>query len=389
MRWHQRQALSPCASVAMVLLVMVCSTSTLLATTMAATPVRAGVSQGMEGGGQRKYLRWWREWLHCAGLMHQRASFACMLSEAKRLNRTAIIQSDYCMHSVHTHVGKDTYVPLGRMYNLRAISEEVQVLLREGDESVERLVKRDLARRNMSTTISLRRVDSSFRTRNLINEPATIVTRTFDKDYWYELCGASSKGNPELTDESLKESVYNKVNTVPDTVVDLARAIAKRIGGPFSYIHVRRGDKVRATNRWPHLDRDTRGAAILASPVFRQRVPSENAVYLATDERDPTVFSTLFQKRRAYTLANFTHVVPGLAKLSAYEINLVDFTLRTFADPKHIETFNHLTCDEKHGQGAPRSCECGPRFEVKCERPKRPKKRKKTQRIIIPTSPST
>ena len=55
----------------------------------------AGSKPNSEDGGPR-YLVWERERHHCAGLKHQRASFACMLAEAKVLNRTAGMQAANC-----------------------------------------------------------------------------------------------------------------------------------------------------------------------------------------------------------------------------------------------------------------------------------------------------
>eukprot|EP00037_Helgoeca_nana_P023592 m.245382 g.245382 ORF g.245382 m.245382 type:complete len:392 (-) comp26402_c0_seq4:1770-2945(-) len=335
---------------------------------------------------QPKYIRWWREWQHCAGLLHQRASFACMLTEAKYLNRTAIIQNDYCMHSGHTLTRNSQELDsVGRIYNMPEIEKEVRVLLRNGVESVETLVQQDLIHLGASSSLTQTKVPSTTSTATLADDPATIVTRTFTDDYWYTLCSRSLKGNPELADTAVHNEVYAKVNLIPDRLVAMARLIADHIGGPFSYIHVRRGDKVRDTARWPHLDRDTRGEAILASNVVLNRVPLTNAMYIATDEKDPSVFSAIFQHRRGFMLSNFSRIVPSLATLGAYELNLVDFHLRTFADPKRVETFYHLTCDEKHGLGMPRTCECGPLRTVICPRggkKQRPRGGKKRRRPV-------
>mmetsp|Transcript_6079 Transcript_6079/g.18253 ORF Transcript_6079/g.18253 Transcript_6079/m.18253 type:complete len:365 (-) Transcript_6079:293-1387(-) len=316
-----------------------------------------------------KYIRWWREWYHCAGLLHQRASFACMLAEAAALNRTAVVQDDYCMHAVHTRAGEQT-VEIDRIYNLPAIRKHVRVLLRHGEEHLEKLVKQDLRRQNASTKITTKRVTHAAATAELAVDPTTIITRTFDKQYWYSLCSKNKGGNPEITLTPVHKRVYSAVNKLPKRISTIADKVAAAIGGEFSYIHVRRGDKARQVARWPNVAKDTRGEAVLANPAVQKRVPKGNAIFIATDERDMSVFTAIFHARRAFTLANFTTVIPEIAELNAYEINLVDKGVREHSDKRRIETFHHLTCDDKHGLGQPRMCECGKLAAVKCSRQK-------------------
>ena len=193
----------------------------------------------------------------------------------------------------------------------------------------------------------------------------TIIMRKFSNNYWYEICGNGPLRNPELRGTPAYEAVADKVQWPPDHVINITRRIVSEIGGPFSQIHVRRGDKARDSGRWPNLERDTRGDAILASVAFNDRVPANNSVYIATDERNQAVFSALFLSRRAFTIENFTRSIPELEKLSPYERNMVDHHLRWFAAPGRIETFPHLTCVNKHGsREAPKTCEVS--FPYQC-----------------------
>jgi len=51
------------------------------------------------------YLKWAREPRHCAGVSHQRWSFAAFMTEAVALNRTAVIPDMFCLHPVHNSGG--------------------------------------------------------------------------------------------------------------------------------------------------------------------------------------------------------------------------------------------------------------------------------------------
>ena len=268
-----------------------------------------------------RYLRWVREWHHCAGVMHQRASFACMLTEAKVLNRTAVVQNDYCMHKYHTLTASSQSLDsIDRMYNLDEIRLVVGVLLRNGSTHVSKILRSDSTRRGATLPQPMvsKEVSPHVKTSSLLGDQSTLITRRFENNYWYDLCGKGPLGNPELDKTPAHIAVYEKVNTAPHHIATICQRIVKEIEGPFSVVHVRRGDKARDKTRWPNLDSDTRGNAILASPAFNDKVPTNNSVYIATDERNQGVFSALFHSRRAFTMANFTQTIPEIRSLSAY-----------------------------------------------------------------------
>lgn len=291
--------------------------------------------------------------------MHQRASLACMLAEAKYLNRTAIIQDDYCMDRAHTRAKHaQTFINISNIYNVPEIQKEVRLLLRSGTESVEKLVQHDLSRHNYQPgKLTQSKVTSSIKTAVLESDPSLIITREFRRDYWYELCSSTPKENPEITKTRAHKSVYSKVKMIPTRLTTIAKKIVDSIGERFSYIHVRRGDKIRNSKRWPNLMHDTRGDVILKNPTVKAKIPETNAIYIATNEDDLSVFSAIFHNRKAFAMANYSQSIPEIASLSVYEANLVDLGVRDFADKGIIETFYHLTCDDKHGIASPRSCE--------------------------------
>ncbi|CAI5525180.1 unnamed protein product, partial [Closterium sp. Naga37s-1] len=85
----------------------------------------------------------------------------------------------------------------------------------------------------------------------------------------------------------------------------------------YDVVHVRRGDKVLDSKRWPNLDKDTRPDSLLKRLL--ELVQPGRFLYISTDERSPGFFDPLKDKFNVRMLGDFKDLwAPGTAWFQVY-----------------------------------------------------------------------
>eukprot|EP00850_Spirogloea_muscicola_P005378 SM000024S07840 [mRNA] locus=s24:884643:888146:- [translate_table: standard] len=303
--------------------------------------------------GSVKYLFYRRSSAFCAGVVHKYDSLNCYAAEARYLNRTLVLDRDYCMDPGHADTSGDwQYRDIHMYYDVEYLKTFVNVVyMLDFEHSLDAWNKGHPD--NPARVTILDKLQAS---QPLKEDSSTIIRRDFPGKYWYMVC---------MTPDNQKtiNRTYGPLRPAP-FILEMAEAIGSAMGPDFDTVHVRRGDK--ATQRkadWPHVDEDTQPEALIKKlPALG--VPFGRILYIATNERDPKFFDLLKQHYTIHLLKDFEHLWAfgskwqretvakygsrGVLRFDGYLAAMLDYEVMK-KGRQRIETFNDLTQDCRHG----------------------------------------
>eukprot|EP00271_Cylindrocystis_brebissonii_P008623 TRINITY_DN2307_c0_g1_i1.p1 TRINITY_DN2307_c0_g1~~TRINITY_DN2307_c0_g1_i1.p1 ORF type:complete len:413 (-),score=45.92 TRINITY_DN2307_c0_g1_i1:403-1641(-) len=268
----------------------------------------------------------------CSGLNHQTSSLRCALEEASLLNRTFVLPDKMCLQARHNeptglglpNEGLATTVPLASLFDLDALNRSLLggVVSVSSDEWLQLKSERGhlFAESNASLPYSDLAETPEFQEAEVIHRNAG--------DFWLTLCWTRQlDGRPPFQAPKYALPLY-----------DAAAAMARKMGD-FDFVHVRRGDKVKLTHKktiYPHLDRDTRPAAMLRK--LRKWIPKGRIIYLATDETSKGFFDPLLKWYDIRRPVDFLDILKPPVVTTNYHLFAVEKLLSTHARV-HVGTY--------------------------------------------------
>eukprot|EP00850_Spirogloea_muscicola_P008318 SM000044S15965 [mRNA] locus=s44:251364:253839:- [translate_table: standard] len=307
--------------------------------------------------GGKRFLVYTRSTGWCAGYNHKRWSMGCALNEAIYLNRTFVIDMEYCLfgfHAFHTGVGpRDIVVRDVRLYyNLNHLQRTVGITPYNDFDMDLKIWNL----RHPDKQVTIKEVNVTYSSEDLKADDNQVVRRMFlqESDYWYNVCSG------------VNERVLKKQTSLvlpPKPITDIIVAVRQNLSN-YDYVHVRRGDKVLRRGAWPNLNFDTQPEQIMAKLPSLGIQPGRK-LYIATDELQPGFFEKLRKKYELYMLDDFSDLwavgspwykatvqlvgQEGDLRFDGYMRAMVDYGVRDAAKTK-VETFNDLTQDSRNGQ---------------------------------------
>lgn len=275
----------------------------------------------------------------CAGSMHQRESLACALAEAAALNRTLVLPDRFCSKAAHIEAAAHELSDIAEHYDLPHLCARRPVLRASALAA--------LQLPPAATAVVGPRAPHA----QLHSEPALVAAVVLRREgwgngtrrHWFKLCAAE----PVLQALRASEPVASALRP-PANVRALRDAILRRLGPTFGALHVRRGDKARRTDVWPHLAADTQAEAILRNPRVLAAFPANSTLYIATNEFAPHFFDPLKARYTVYTAQDFLPLLREHGvQLRSYNMAEVDYMVFAAGSPR-LETFNDLTADARN-----------------------------------------
>eukprot|EP00897_Mesotaenium_endlicherianum_P003696 jgi/Mesen1/3354/ME000191S02497 len=260
------------------------------------------------------------------------SSLRCALEEAWLLNRTLVVPDRVCMHERHniqllqpgvssssssnnnSSTGAGT-MALADLYDLDGMDEQVPygVVSNGSREWGSALTKHRPVRAPAAATWRDLRDLPRFRRARIIHRDAG--------NFWLTLCWKRFPGGKKL----MADPPFAK------PLRECAAQMARRMG-PFDFVHVRRGDKIKIVERkklrWPHLDRDTRPENIRRR--IARWVPDGSAVYVASNEQRPGFFDPLKEWYKVWVAKDFEDIL-GTAVVNNYHLFAVELMLAEYA----------------------------------------------------------
>ncbi|GJP49545.1 hypothetical protein CLOM_g8743 [Closterium sp. NIES-68] len=303
---------------------------------------------------------------YCTGESHWVWSFLCGAAEAKALNRTLVVPARRCISAAHSLTGKKEEKPMGLYYNMghmmsrQPMMYETEFKQRFGSMDPEKLQGTGSTGSTGSMSVEEFKVWGATEwVRERTRDVTLVVRRLREEQFAYQICGVPENKEVLKRDHSLLWR--------PPALSKLSSNISASMGWDYDAVHVRRGDKVKPSNRryWPNLDQDTQPHALKKTlPKFIQ--PGRH-VYIASNERTPGFFSPLASLYKIHVLSDYRHLWgPGSQfrrdfrtllrslnettikpEMDAYMEWIVEATVIANAK-KRVETFNDLTNDSKN-----------------------------------------
>eukprot|EP00850_Spirogloea_muscicola_P004784 SM000021S06417 [mRNA] locus=s21:169259:170803:- [translate_table: standard] len=305
-----------------------------------------------------RFLYYERSRDFCTGVKHWTWSFLCAAGEALYLNRTFVLDTDFCLQRAHTGTAENVIKDFRMYYDAAHFAAAVPSVPRR--EFLARWKAWDLV--HPDSQVLVRSVDEHVSAQSLLAESATVVRRRVTEytgeDYWYKVC--------DLPANAVIVRPYGALWKTP-WLMHIVDHICDAMAADFACVHVRRGDKVKDQALWPNLDYDTRPPKLLATLL--QLLPAGMDVYVASDETEPGFFEPLRRPFRLHVLDDFVHLwgwgsewyermrpiawEAGLdVEFDDYMRAMVDYEVLVRARERGnrvIETFNNLTSDPRHG----------------------------------------
>ena len=261
----------------------------------------------------RKYLLYKSE--GCPGLLHKLASLACAAAEARRLDRTLILDP-ICVSPLHNRnitgpSGQGALMLVSDLLDLR----DAPHLLWGCDTG--RFLERAAAVKGPQPSAKIARMRDKFVVRSGFSQ-----RRGF---WWYTVC---RRFDPAPAQFPWSPRVQHAAKEV-------ARAL-----GPFVFVHVRRGDMIeRWRICWPRLDEDTRAEAIAVK--LGKWLPAVRTLYVATNEWRPGFFAPMRRAFRPFLAADFADDALAFTSGNNYLLFAVEKALSTHAVAV-VETFREV-----------------------------------------------
>ncbi|KAJ7191986.1 hypothetical protein O6H91_Y522500 [Diphasiastrum complanatum] len=301
-----------------------------------------------------KYLYYSRGGDYCKGMNQFQWSFLCALGEAQYLNRTFVVDLDFCLSGSNNpghgdETGKDLrfYFDYEHLMEATSVIEQKQFLK----------AWQDWNKIHNHNYIPVRVVpDLKVTPMQLRSEESTVLWRTFDQpepnNYWYRVCEGESEKVIQRPWHLLWKS---------KRLMDIVTTICGSLEWDFDAVHIVRGQKAQNKELWPNLDADTSPESILQK--LKGKIEEGRNVYIATNEVLPGYFDKLRTSYKIHLLDDYKHLwAPGSEWYNETKAlnngHSVDFDgqMRVevdsemfFRGKKHIETFDEITLDCKDG----------------------------------------
>lgn len=287
----------------------------------------------------------------CKSMNHYLWSFLCALGEAQYLNRTLVMDLTICLSSLYTGTGQDAEGKDFRFYfDFEHLRDSASVIDR-------RQFWTDWGKWEKKDGLTLRFVnDFKVTPMKLANVKDTLIMRSFGDvepdNYWYRVC----EGETESVIQRPWHLIWKSRR-----LMEIVSAVASKMNWDFDSVHIVRGEKVKNTELWPNLDRDTSPDALLTT--LRDKIEDGRTLYIATNEPDTSFFDPLKDKYTTRFLDDFKDLWNENSEWysETKELNNgspVEFDgyMRVEVDTevflrgkKQLETFNDLTRDCKDG----------------------------------------
>ncbi|CAI5988265.1 unnamed protein product [Closterium sp. NIES-64] len=282
----------------------------------------------------------------CMGMGHFKWSLVCRLSEAAFLNRTLVLDTMVCLNGAHTNEGYGLVRPLYAYFDLHELKSHLPFTPLQGFRTV-------APSAHLSTLIAPKLEPAAALAEGVRRDVQLIIRNlTSSTDFGFASCdapeGASLPRNWTLL--PMRKELQWVISNIT----------LQMNNSNYDVVHVRRGDKVLDSKRWPNLDKDTRPDSLLKRLL--ELVQPGRFLYISTDERSPGFFDPLKEKFNVRMLGDFKDLwAPGSAWYQVYSDMLgkdvtfdsymeamVDYEVTRLAQ-KAIETFNDLTSDPRDG----------------------------------------
>ncbi|CAA6670715.1 unnamed protein product [Spirodela intermedia] len=298
-----------------------------------------------------KYLIYSNGGDRCKSMDHYLWSLLCALGEAQYLNRTLVMDLSICLSSMYSSTSQDEEGKDFRFYfDFEHLKESASVL-------DQREFWTDWGKWQKKDKLGLYLVED-FRVTpmKLASVKDSLIMRKFGMvepdNYWYRVCEGET--------ESIVGRPWNLI-WKSRRLMEIVSAIATDMNWDFDSVHIVRGDKAKNTKLWPNLAADTSPDALLTT--LRDKIDDGRNLYIATNERDTSLFDPLKDRYTTHFLDDFKNLWGEGSEWYAETKELnngvpVEFDgyMRVEVDTevflrgkKQIETFNDLTSDCKDG----------------------------------------
>ena len=255
-----------------------------------------------------------------AGIKHMKSALALLIKESVSLNRTPVVFTPKFLSS--HNFGKEVNASWDKYLDLDKIA-----ITQNGTTHHVRAMKRDV----------IADIDA-FAVLEVKGKHLVTVTENAE----YQLIVKNNSSGLGFEGVYGHDDFDFEVELCPSRLVsDCADDVIRQLG-QYHSMHVRRGDKLAETDRYPNLDRDTRPEAIYET--VSRVLPRGSGIYILTDERTPNYFDVLgkdYQVFQYFDFPELRHLVEGAHpdNFLLYEIEQLIFAraktrIYTFADPK-------------------------------------------------------
>ena len=298
-----------------------------------------------------KYLIYTEGGDRCKDMDHFLWSFLCALGEAQYLNRTLVMDLSICLSSTYSSTNQNEEGKDFRFYfDFEHLKESASVL----DQNQ---FWTDWGKWQKKDNLGLYLVED-FRVTpmQLANIQDSLIMRKFGNvepdNYWYRVCEGET--------ESFVQRPWHLI-WKSRRLIEIVSAIATKMSWDFDSVHIVRGKKAKNTELWPNLATDTSPDALLTT--LKDKIDEGRRLYVATNERDTSLFDPLKDKYETHFLDEFKDLW-GEESEWAQEMKQLnngapvefDGYMRVEVDTevflrgkKQLETFNDLTGDCKDG----------------------------------------
>jgi hypothetical protein len=289
----------------------------------------------------------------CAGESHTRTSLGCMLTEARVLGRVLLYDEKWCVNAVHGGGGSG-----GGRHQSTTDHVELSPWALSATEYMDACLPHHLEGGRYAVAHSrtpLLELANSAPYRDallLVHDFHRRSSRRFP--YWYTYC----KHYPALTvQELLAPAHFRRAGQLLQERLRTLGGGERSGTGSYVAVHVRRGDKVVSSSRWPHLAEDTDVENIAAAlELAGYRCGGDTVVFIASNEHKEDFFNRapLSTCYRLYRTLDFLDdlrqqlSIPPADRVPDNAIYYVDMEVYAHAD-RRLETFYDLTCTPKAG----------------------------------------
>jgi hypothetical protein len=305
----------------------------------------------------QRYLYYERGGDYCKSMSQFEWSFLCALGEARYLNRTFVMDLDFCLAGANNPGHEDETNKDFRFYfDYEHLQESTPMI--EKNTFLQELQEWNSKHK---THAILPHYIPNFKVApsSLQNDTGTVLWRRFDdvvetNNYWYRVCEGEA--------EKYVERPWNLM-WKSRRLMDIVTAICNKLEWDFDTVHVVRGEKAKNKQLWPNLDADTSPESLLSK--VQKQLDFRRKIYIATNEMESDYFDKLRSWNEVYLLDDFKELWSNTSEWYKSTLALTggqpvefDGYMRVIVDTemlyrgkKNIETFNDLTGDCKNGVG--------------------------------------
>lgn len=271
------------------------------------------------------------------GLNHQMSSLSCAMNEASHLERTLLLPPRICTDRGH-NTG-ETCVAFDSLFDIDLINQIVSVRLSNKSEP-------------MTPTIRTK-CDSNCAKSEY---PCSVYPHLQRRQtgFWFSACLRGSVNTKHLarrvqallgrskpyTDETAPSLALLRSGLFySQSLKALAHQIRQTIGGPYSSLHLRRSDKIRAPFCQPAecQQRNASTQSLALMKVLAHWVPQKSTLYVGSTE-PPHFFRVLARSYRLLFASNFSQLLEGVR--NNYALYAIESLLFVGSD-LYVETFGY------------------------------------------------